>query len=295
MDYGPYKSVSELHYLITSSFPELKINGLEVITEGWDNLVVKVNGDHIFRFPRAPDGKERLQREIRLLSKFNDFPVRVPKYCYTSRGSRFFAGYGLIPGERLDKAQELKPQLLNDMVRVLHKLKTFNAERLKDVGLPVYTSDNWIDRQRKVVGNFEAALFPYAEKNQFREIRNLLESALHSIPESSFNLVHADMFRGNVIINSSLERIVGIIDWEDAFVGDMALDIAALGLDFGPEGTEILLDAMDLDIDDPGLEDRVKFYQKIEFLYLADHLVKTGEIEQASKLLKSRLKILDKV
>ncbi len=286
MDYGPYKSASELHDLITSSFPEYKINGLEVITEGWDNLVVKANGDHIFRFPRAKDGEEKLRHEIRLLWKFKDFPVRVPQYSYISKGSHFFAGYSLIPGDRLDTAPELKPQLLKDMVRVLHKLRTFNAECLKDVGLPVYTSENWIDRQRKVVGNFEARLSPYAEKNQFREIRNLLESAMHGIPESSINLVHADMFRGNVIINSSKDRIVGIIDWEDAFVGDMALDIAALGLDFGSEGTERLLDAMALDIDDPGLGDRVRFYQKIEFLYLAEHLVDTGEIEQASKLLK---------
>ena len=50
---------------------------------------------------------------------------------------------------------------------------------------------------------------------------------MNGIPESSINLVHADMFRGNVIINSSKDRIVGIVDWEDALVAYMALDIAA--------------------------------------------------------------------
>ncbi len=150
-----------LHDLITSSFPEFKINGLQVITEGWDNLAVKANGDNIFRFPGVQEGKERLRREIRLLWKFNDFPVRVPKYLNISKGSHFFAGYGPIPGVSLGTASDLKPHLLNDMVRDLHKPRTFNAECLKDVGLPVYTCENWIDRQRKVVGNFEAGLSPY--------------------------------------------------------------------------------------------------------------------------------------
>ena len=82
---------------------------------------------------------------------------------------------------------------------------------------------------------------------------------MNGIPESSINLVNADMFRGNVIINSSKDRIVGIVDWEDALVAYMALDIAALGLDFGSEGTDRLLDALSLGIDDPGLGDRVRF------------------------------------
>ncbi len=287
MDFGPYKSVSGLRALLTSSFPEFEINGLEVIAHGWDNLVVKANGNTIFRFPRVSGDEVKLRREIRLLSNFQDFPVQVPKYRYISKGSPFFAGYSFIPGNPLNTAVELKPRLLNDMVKVLQKLRSFSAEWLNDIGLPVYTPENWIERQRKVVENFEIRLSPYASKNLFMEVRNLLESAMQSIPERSFNLVHADMFRGNILINASMDRIVGIIDWEDAFVGDMALDIAALGLDFGSQGTAKLLGALGPGREDPGLEGRVKFYQKIEFMYLAEHFVKTGEIEQAKQLLKS--------
>lgn len=277
----------ELRALIATSFPEIEITSLDAIGEGWDNIVALVNGALVFRFPRNSDDEARLEREIRLLSRLENFPAPVPGYRYISQGKPFFAGYSFIPGNRLDSASELSPGLLAHMVKVLQKLGTITTDTLMDTGLPEFTPGSWVVRQEKVVGRFEEQLSLFTEGNYFREIRDLLDSSLNRIPESSINLVHADMFRGNVIIAPSGDRIAGIIDWEDSFFGDMALDVAALGLDFGETGTRKLLEALHLSGEDPGIGDRVKFYQKIEILYLADHLVKNGETEQARRLISS--------
>ena len=89
MDFGPYKSVSGLRALLTSSFPEFEINNPEVIAHGWDNLVVKANGNTIFRFPRVSGDEVKLGREIRLMSNFQDFPFGFPGIAIFPRAAHF--------------------------------------------------------------------------------------------------------------------------------------------------------------------------------------------------------------
>lgn len=282
----PDYTVPEIRWFINSSFPELKITDLEVLDEGWDNIVALVNGGMVFRFPRDESDSARLKREIALLSRIRDFPVRLPEYSHIARGTPFFAGYPYISGNRLDSARELVPRLLKDMVGVITRLRSIDWKEIAGLGIPYYTPSTWHERQSDFLMHFENHLSRFTGKAIFSKLERFLEEAIACIPENSMSLVHADMFKGNVITTPASDRIVGIIDWEDSIFADVAIDIAALGLDFGKRGTAKILNAMDMFGEDPDIGERVAFYQSIEVMYMAEHLLKTNEEKKARELLR---------
>lgn len=281
------QDTSVLREAISREFPELAIESIQVNHEGWDNVVAIVNNAIVFRFPRNLDDEVKLDREIRLLSIIREFPVKIPEYIYRSTGKTTLAGYPYIPGSRLDSAGTLSHGLLAGMVSIIMRLMEIRPASLDVPGIPVYRPDTWVEKQNKVVKDFEAMFHDYTDPRFFPEIWGLFEKYVNGLPENSINLVHADMYRGNVIISPEKDRIVGVIDWEDSIFSDIALDIAALSMDFGNIGTAKLLASLNLNKHDPGIGGRVKFYQKIEFLYLAQHMFKTGKAKGAIDMLSS--------
>ena len=70
--------------LIESQFSELLPVTLELIGEGWDNLVFRVNQNFLFRFPRRKLGVELIQNEAILLPKIQDqLPLTIPHVSFS--------------------------------------------------------------------------------------------------------------------------------------------------------------------------------------------------------------------
>ncbi|HZY94333.1 MAG TPA: phosphotransferase [Candidatus Bathyarchaeia archaeon] len=84
---------------IEKCFPGFRVRRSRQILSGWDNVVLEVNGDYIFRFPRFRESEKNLRKEIRLLPVLSKYlTTRVPKYEFVWKGNRdyshWFAGYG---------------------------------------------------------------------------------------------------------------------------------------------------------------------------------------------------------
>lgn len=276
----------KLRNAIASSFPTLKITTLEWNEKGWDNIIALVNGKTVFRIPRNTESEAQLEREIRLLSLLEKCPARIPQYRYVSRIHGLIGGYRYIQGEPLNSAGTLGGSLLRSMVVFLEWLHTYDVDSIRSAGLSMYTPGGWLKRQENVISEFQSNLSDFLKDGVFRSILERLNSVLDGIPEESISLVHGDLYRGNVIISTDHDRIDGVIDWGDAFVGDMALDIAALGLDFGRRGTIDLLES-GIASHDPHIAERVLFYQDVEPLYYAEYLTRTGRGMDAKKVCES--------
>lgn len=91
--------------------------------------------------------------------------------------------------------------------------------------------------------------------------------------------VHGDFRDGNLIVDPASGRLVGVIDWGNAAVGDPALDFMTLVLWRGWEFTHRALGAYELPTDDQFL-DRVRYHAQIQALQaLTDSIRRRADTE----------------
>ncbi|MEM0155210.1 MAG: phosphotransferase [Thermoplasmataceae archaeon] len=285
-------SESGIRRRIGESFPDIPVRDLKLDDSGWNYVAALVNGSIVFRFPRTNDLSERLRKEIVLISGLKGFPFRLPEYLLMPTNGDFFAGYRYIPGFPLNSAKVLGIGLLQDSTRVLRYFLRYNASVLPDEGIPVYSPESWIkNRVEGVAKAFRDALSRYIGDDYFDLVNERINSSLGNLTESDMVLSHGDLFRGNVVINAKHSCINGVIDWEETSIGDIALDIAALGMDFHPLYTRRLVSSIGKN--DTGLMKRIAFYQWFEPLFTAYHKVQQGEYGNSTET-KIRLQGPDK-
>jgi aminoglycoside phosphotransferase (APT) family kinase protein len=87
--------------------------------------------------------------------------------------------------------------------------------------------------------------------------------------------LHGDFSADNIIIDPASGRLVGVIDWGNAAIGDPALDFMWLVLWRGWRFMHTVLDAYQLPIDD-GFLDRVRLHAQIRALEWLTDSVKRG-------------------
>jgi aminoglycoside phosphotransferase (APT) family kinase protein len=91
---------------ILAHYPDLRIESISFLGEGWANQLCLVNKTLIFRFPLDSNSERQLLREIRLLPVLSpELPLPIPEYNYIVLSSEkypfAFVGYERIPGESI--------------------------------------------------------------------------------------------------------------------------------------------------------------------------------------------------
>jgi aminoglycoside 2''-phosphotransferase len=86
--------------VLRDRFPTLEIRDVRAIEDGWDSLVLEVNGEYVFRFPRRAEVEEWVEREILLLPALaQTLPVEVPRFDFVARNGLLCVGYRKVVGE----------------------------------------------------------------------------------------------------------------------------------------------------------------------------------------------------
>ncbi len=181
------------------------------IDAGYDFEVAIVDDEWVFRFPRRRGVEEALELELALLPALAPaLPVAVPRFEHVSRDP-CFVGYRLIRGEPLvDEDGEGVRAFLD----ALHR---FDAR-----GLPVERPD-WIEAYRAQCAEFERLVFPILD-GDLRARAEGLFAEVDMLVGFEPVLLHADLAPEHLLVRDG--RLVGVIDWGDARVGDPALDYA---------------------------------------------------------------------
>ena len=91
-------------------------------------------------------------------------------------------------------------------------------------GLPVDSHD-WLDAYRNQCAEFERLVFPLVDSDERRQAQQLF-AEVETLVGFEPALLHADLGPDHLLVRSG--RLVGVIDWGDARVGDPALDYAWL-------------------------------------------------------------------
>jgi len=224
------------HYLqqIRAVYPHLPLDHLELNRDGLVNDVVIVNRKLVCRFPRTEWAKDTLAHEAKVLEVARcHVRLPLPRFEHLEED---FASYSLIEGEPLSREILLR---LGDPLqrRIVKQLGTF-IERLHGVPKDALddakvlssganrTREDWL----RFYEQLESVLFPHLWRHQREWVNEHFAPVLEGELDLRFEpaLIHGDLATYHVFLDTSANRLSGVIDFGTAGLGDPAIDIATL-------------------------------------------------------------------
>lgn len=215
---------------IRSHFPDLSFRDARLLDHSFANVVIILDKEWIFRFPRDEWQLAKFRRELQLLSILRSRTnIRMPDYCQVAAGN-CFGGYRLIPGSELGPAlfasldrptQETVLDQYTGFLSALHDIPTHLAGELQ---LPqavdnTYYCDAYFNKRRKFLAyNLDNDLL--AQLDEFFEMYRESQKFEKCV-------VHCDIDDNHVLWDRKGERLA-IIDFGNAAMADPALDFAFL-------------------------------------------------------------------
>lgn len=207
--------------VLRTRFPDLEFHDVRIVQDGWDSLVLELDGEWIFRFPRRPEVEQWVEHEIALLPELAaTLPIAIPRFELVARNGLICVGYRKLAGSPATAA--IDERTGEDLGRFLSALHRFPVERANGLGVPFFDPDAWRQRFASLCDDFRQRVFPLLRPDESKRA----ESVFAQVPELEFApvLLHADLGPEHILCRDG--RVVGVIDWSDARVGDAALDVA---------------------------------------------------------------------
>ncbi|AUI37410.1 aminoglycoside phosphotransferase family protein [[Bacillus] caldolyticus] len=230
---------------IKKQLPWLEIQEYDINNEGWDNAVLIINKEWIFRFPRSEDTAQHLLNEKLLLdflqTEISYLSIKLPKYRLIFKDNRpICCYYSLINGVPLSPSilYELDDQTQNQIafqissfLTMLHKvdLEEIHSIELKDNQGYTYWKEHW--------ENIKKLVYPYLTEQECQKITNMFESFLNQISINPLpkTIIHGDLTHKHILFDINKKQISGIIDFGDIQLGDPAYDLSGLYWDYGEQ------------------------------------------------------------
>lgn len=199
----------------------IKNSTIEDIIKGCDGEILQVNisGEVVYFKFLPKEFKERIEREVMIVSRLKDNNCKVPSY-YTYNDKIIFEDnnqvfYGTKKVDGIPSTNHITKELLEEiMIEIarMHKvLKTINVEGKKE-------SD--IDRFKKF----------YEESKEFFKEHNLdtyIETVLNrTYEQEEYTYIHADINFNNIFIDNN--HLSSFIDFTDLRVGYKEDDLGKL-------------------------------------------------------------------
>jgi len=201
---------------------------------------VVLAGDVAYRFPRDEESRRLLPGRARLLEALAqlDLPAQIPApvgagslygpvgSCYLP--TRRLAGAHPAPGLVDDQADaDALARQLSDLLDHLEQAGTEPGVRQ---AVPAAQAGDW----RAFAGQVRAVLFPRMSVAGRRRAEAELQAVARVSPAGGA-LVHSDLGGANLLLAAAARppRIAGILDWDNACIGNQASDLASLAVTFG--------------------------------------------------------------
>jgi aminoglycoside phosphotransferase (APT) family kinase protein len=251
-DWAPERVVTEEQAaaLVGERFPELRGGRARRLATGWDNTVIRIGDDWIFRFPRREVAVPGVAREIAvlpLLAPRLPLPVPVPELAAGPTGEFPWPFWGarLLPGRELaetglgERERVEAARGLGAFLKALH-----DPALVAEVGgeLP-------FDPLRRAEPSVRAPmalerLDGLARAGVWRRDRAverfLTEAAGRQAPSGPGVVSHGDLHVRHLLVNEA-GRAAGVIDWGDLCVADPAVDLSIAYAGFAGRARSALL------------------------------------------------------
>jgi aminoglycoside 2''-phosphotransferase len=224
--------------LIEKCFPQLRIHHSRQIVTGWENLVLEVNREYIFRFPKYRETEERLRSEIAFLPALRrEMSVEVPDYEFVWRGGpkypHWFGGYRKISGVTVGSSRFRKEWLRPLAAQIAESLKQLHRVRVKTnrfPGIPVYSPNEWLRSTRVHYRKIRRIAYRLLNSKLRARSERFWQNLLEEFREANFEptLIHGDLGGENILFDPARVKLTGILDWGYLQMSDPALEFAHL-------------------------------------------------------------------
>jgi aminoglycoside phosphotransferase (APT) family kinase protein len=219
---------------LIGQFPELTVESLLPLAEGWDRAIWLVNQRWVFGFPRRAVAVPGIEREMTLLPRLAPLlPLPIPRPVFLGRPADgypwpFFGG-AFLPGHEacdasLDDAARIAVAL--DLAAFLRRLHS--GEVAAAIGAAELPADpnGRADMARRVPMACEA--LTEVERLELWQpppsVAHLLGEA-RRLPSSTqpVTITHGDLHVRHLLVHAG--RASGVIDWVDLCLADPAIDL----------------------------------------------------------------------
>jgi aminoglycoside 2''-phosphotransferase len=236
--------------LIQKCFPEFRIRTSKQIVTGWDNLVLEVNREYIFRFPKYRDAEKHLRSEILFLPALRrQLSVEVPDYEFIWKGGpkypRWFGGYRKISGvtvHSLTFRKEWTKLLATQIAGFLKELHRIRFRGVRLMNIPKYSPEEWSRSIRLQYRKVRRIVYPLLDSKLRATSEEFWERLLAECRDSNFDptLIHGDLGTENILFDPASVRLTGILDWGYMQISDPALEFAHLFMHKPELGAQVL-------------------------------------------------------
>lgn len=205
--------------LIRAQFAPLPERSVELVSEGWDYVVHRVDGRWVFRFPRREVVVEGTERELACLPALAELlPVAVPAPVFVGKpGNGYpwpFYGAAFLPGREATSADA--DAIALPLARALRTLHGSELDcELQDDPL------GRVDMARRVPRTREAL----SELGELTGAADALLAEAETLPPPRHTaLCHGDLHFRQILVDGA--SLSGIVDWIDICRSDPAVDLS---------------------------------------------------------------------
>jgi aminoglycoside phosphotransferase (APT) family kinase protein len=216
-------ALGEHRDLVARLFPPLApLDGFEAVGGGWTCFTYLVNEEWIVQIPRGEHGRRTMTMQLELLPGLApEVSAPIPQPVHVSREPLAMA-YPVIPGRAADQdTSGVWPERLGRLLYDLHLCPP------EFVGKRARGPEALRDERRAELAMFRERVFPLLEPGERARFAARFDAFLLDDANWRFAtcLTHGDLGPEHVLITPTGD-LAGVIDWEEADIGDPVRDLA---------------------------------------------------------------------
>jgi aminoglycoside phosphotransferase (APT) family kinase protein len=275
--------------VIRDAFPDIDVQELAPLGSGWEFDAFVTKDVWVFRFPRRAEYQNLFDRErpaLALARSVLPGHVSVPLVeLIGAPSSQFpysFAGHRLIEGVSADTVD---PGVYGEMARSIgealgsiHSVRPDQAlaAGLSEVEPPDEGAREWF--RRNLAGATRLAPTDPTVAEAIDWVSEL-DDPLRSF-EAPPRFSHQDLSPEHLLVSPSDGRLIGILDWTDAAVGDAARDFVTCATFGGWKLVELVLRSYPLSLD-AGFRERLAFMARLlSVMWLGDVVLNGADVDK---------------
>ncbi|OIU73044.1 phosphotransferase family protein [Rossellomorea aquimaris] len=265
--------------LIKEKIPNFIIHNYYKNEQGQNNVVLIINDEWVFRFPKYKGGIEQLKKETVILESVStklSIPVPKPEFqsFHSEEPGQVFTAYRLLPGSPLWRENIInieepwRQQAAGDLAVFLKELHSIPADTI----LSPAQQNSVVEEMEDLYKRLETKVFPFMKQEAVEETEKRFTAYFSSFQSAEASIVHGDFGCSNILWDKG--RVSGIIDFGGAGIGDPAYDVAGILASYGEEFLNMMIPHYPEII---SFQERVHFYKSTFALQEALFGVENGD------------------
>lgn len=224
------RTEQDLLHILQNEIPALEVKSSKLIADSWDNTVLEVNDEYIFRFSK--DEEIPIETEVKVLRYLQGkLSFEIPEILFLGEEYKYM-GYRKIVGKILSieevntniLAQDIKKHIASDAAKFLFELhNAIPVDVARDMGVKEIRTHTFADQILPTIPDH----FPNDQK--LVSFARKAVSLYQNMKKDNFpkRVLHWDLHNGNMILDENYS-LKGVIDFGDVEIGDIHADFHPL-------------------------------------------------------------------